>query len=328
MKVERAKRWVFTCQINKDNKYLPSYKKVENWLRQYSDDAIFQLEKGEETGRLHYQGRFTLRSARIYKTTTKQGSDSLKNQIDASGLNWKGFTFAVERDETKSKAYCSKSKTRIKGPWRIGTEGEYVGRDLGLPLRPWQQSLKDFVGCKASADLDRTVISVYDPKGNAGKSWWIKEMRVNHPDLRCFKLPLGSFDRTISAVCKRYEQYPSINCFCIDMTRTMGVDVSLQDMYAAVEEIKGGYLVDMMYGSGKEVYFDPPKIILLHNTDLEKEFQKLKEDGKQHLSADRYIFLQIKDRDKPLCWLGTRNFDLLHKYIKNVLDPKDSCYNT
>ena len=327
MKSERAKRWVFTCQINKDMLELPSKEKIECWLTKYSSDAVFQREAGETTGRLHYQGRLTLKSGRICKTSRNPKNDSLKRQLEEFGLNWKGFTFDIEHDEVASKLYCSKSKSRVEGPWRIGTDNEYRGKDLGLPLRPWQISLKEFVGIEGGPDLSRSVISIFDKEGNAGKSWWIKEMRVNYPDLKLFKLPLGNFDRTISVVCKRVKQNPDINCFCIDMTRTMGKDISLQDTYAAIEEIKGGYLVDTMYGSGEEVYFSPPKIILMHNNDLFEEYQKLKLFGKQNLSDDRYIFLEIKDRDKPMCWRSTQNLELINKYIPNIMNRTDVCYN-
>jgi len=323
----RAKRWVFTCQVNKAMKELPPKEEIIDWLEKYSSDAVFQLEKGENTGRMHYQGRLTLKSPRISKISRNSEADSLKNQLDNTGLNFEGFTFEIEADEIASKAYCSKSKTRIEGPWRIGTDGEYQGDDLGLPFRPWQNSLKEFVDAKGGPDLSRIVVSIFDKQGNSGKSWWIKEMRVNHPDLKVYKLPTGNVDRLLSIVCKRMNQERRIGAFCIDLTRTRGKDVELQDIYHAIEEIKSGYIVDVMYGSGQESTFPPPKIILMHNNDLFAEYQQLKKDGKQYLSDDRYIFLEIKDRDQPICWRTTQNLELINKYIPGVLRPNDICYN-
>ena len=81
MKQERAKRWVFTCQVNKDMLELPPKEKIECWLNKYSSDAVFQLEAGQTTGRLHYQGRFTLKSSRISKTSMSPKNDSLKRPL-------------------------------------------------------------------------------------------------------------------------------------------------------------------------------------------------------------------------------------------------------
>lgn len=70
--------------------------------------AIWQLEKGEETGRFHLQG---------YIRLEKKSRLSALKKIHATA-HWE-----VRRgSHNEAKAYCSKEDTRIKGPWHIGQD--------------------------------------------------------------------------------------------------------------------------------------------------------------------------------------------------------------
>ena len=53
------KRWVFTWNACENNK-LPSSDALQAKLNLIAAEAVFQLERGETTGRKHYQGRFQL----------------------------------------------------------------------------------------------------------------------------------------------------------------------------------------------------------------------------------------------------------------------------
>jgi len=71
--------------------------------------AVFQLERGENTGTLHLQGYTELTAARRYTY--------LKNR-------WPWFATAhFERRQATAEqaiAYCEKEETRIAGPWYVG----------------------------------------------------------------------------------------------------------------------------------------------------------------------------------------------------------------
>ena len=307
----RSKNWIFTIQVNEKMPSLPPETVVIEWLQKYACDAIFQEERGKTTGRLHYQGRLRLSGPRITKS-------AFKKQIEEFKMNFAGFTFAKEFDSASSNRYCVKSETRTRGPWRVGVDQEYLGKDLNYEFRPWQQSLAEFCRTEKTAETTRSVVVVYDRNGNSGKSWWVKKMRLDYPDLKLFKLPTGNYQQLMSIVVKRVHEHKQIGTFCVDLTRTRGKDLSLDDIYHAIEDIKSGYVIDTMYGSGKEGFFEAPNVIIMTNRDLHKEFSERKSDGKEYLSSDRYWFLEIVDRNKPIQWQSARNLELIRKYIPNV----------
>jgi len=322
----QSKRWVFTIPENVNLPELPPPAVVQAWLEKYAESAIFQKECGTKTGRLHYQGRLTVKGSRINKT----GKNGLLAQLKEFGINPDGCFFETEFGEAEqSLEYCSKTGTRVDengGPWRIGEGSGYLGKDLELELRPWQRSMLNFLQVPVeNNELYRKVVVIHDRKGNSGKSWWLKKMHVDYPELKVFKLPTDNVDRLLSIVVGTVKKHHKIGCFVIDLTRTIGKDISINDVYHALEEIKSGYVVNTMYGKGDIALFSPPKVILLTNDDLLKEFNEC-QDGKQKLSVDRYIFLEISNRDKPIRAVSHHNLDLIKKYIPNIEIKLDKRY--
>ena len=61
-------------------------------------------------------------------------------------------------------------------------------------------------------------------------------------------------------------------------------------MFAAIEEIKNGYVVDMMYGKYEEAILRPPMIVIFTNQEM-KYYKK-------YLSTDRWVrFVINSDKD-------------------------------
>lgn len=60
-------------------------------------------------------------------------------------------------------------------------------------------------------------------------------------------LPVSSVDRLISAVHILNNTY-EVDVYLIDLTRTQGEDQSYNDLFAAIEQIKNGHIIDVMYG--------------------------------------------------------------------------------
>ena len=60
------KRWVFTWNSD-EKRYFIEYFKLIRFLNEISKEGGFQKERGETTGRLHYQGRFELKGTRTGK---------------------------------------------------------------------------------------------------------------------------------------------------------------------------------------------------------------------------------------------------------------------
>ena len=71
----------------------------------------------------------------------------------------------------------------------------------------------------------------------------------------------------------------------INLTKTKGQNQSLEDMFAAIENIKDGFIVDTMYGKYIEAIFESPLILVFTNEKLDEHISKL--------SADRWLRLYI-----------------------------------
>jgi hypothetical protein len=71
----------------------------------------------------------------------------------------------------------------------------------------------------------------------------------------------------------------------INLTRSRGGGQSFKDLFAAIEDIKDGYIVDTMYGNYNECVFESPLIIIFANCSL-REYEK-------YLSKDRWLQLVI-----------------------------------
>ena len=72
-----------------------------------SDFTIYQLEKGSESGRIHLQGYCQLK--------TKKRITGLKKLHGTA--HWEASRGSLQQNID----YCSKSETRLDGPWRTGT---------------------------------------------------------------------------------------------------------------------------------------------------------------------------------------------------------------
>ena len=97
-------------------------------------------------------------------------------------------------------------------------------------------------------------------------------------------LPVSSVERRISAVTKLTREQ-EVDLLMINLTKTKGQNQSLEDMFAAIEEIKDGFIVDTMYGKYIEAIFNPPIVLVFTNERLDEH--------KSKLSADRWLRLHI-----------------------------------
>jgi hypothetical protein len=133
-------------------------------------------------------------------------------------------------------------------------------------------------------EKDRAIYWIEDTRGNTGKSWFQKWLRYGQKELVCKKLPVSSVDRLISAICNISEK-EEVDVYMINLTRTQGADQSYKDLFAAIEDIKDGYVVDVMYGKYREAYIKSPTILIFSNKSIA--------DFRSYLSLDRWVELRI-----------------------------------
>ena len=280
-----TKYWSFTWDTNVRQRHLPKEDQLVRFLNKITTEFVFQKEKGTIKQKEHYQGALTLIGARQSK---KQVLQIFEEQFK----NVAGLTLNKVYDKVALYAYVTKSEGRVSGPFYGGVNDMYDTTVAGTELRSWQKGLLDFLkfGLGDKVFRDRKIIWVEDQVGNTGKSFFQKYLRIGQRDITVRKLPVSTVDRLISAVTKIVKS-DKIDLFMINLTRTQGEEQSFKDLFAAIEDIKDGYIADTMYGKYNECVFESPLIIIFANCSLT--------DYEQYLSKDRWLPVVI-DRDREI----------------------------
>lgn len=265
-------------------------------LGQLAKHYNFQEEKGEKTGYLHYQGRFSLikkaRKPDLMKLWEKIGIMPIPNYLEpASGTPSKTYDYTN---------YGSKAATRIRGPWTDKEKPPFIPRQYRGKLDtlyPFQKFIFD----SALQFEDRIINLIFCPNGNQGKSTIASlcELYANGIDLP----PVNDADRLIQSCCDICiaKNVRSPSPIFIDLPRAMNKD-RLNGIYTAIEQIKKGKLYDLRY-TYKEWWIDSPQIWVFSNVEPELEM----------LSKDRWRVWSINDQKE------------LVKYAppKDLIDPLD-----
>lgn len=275
------KRWVFTWNSD-DGGFLPSAKKIVELLNKECSEAVFQLEAGSETGRLHYQGRFTLKGPRMGKRALLK--------LFGEVFNTKQLTIQPEISFNSS-SYCEKSDTRVEGPWYAGLQSYINTKEVKpMTLRDWQSQLLELMtGPLRSTLEDRKVIWIQDPDGGSGKSSFIRFLAMNEKKtgLAVEKMPFDRPDRLRSSIIKLSKK-KDVDVYMFDFTRTQGEETSLRNLFEVVEEIKNGYIVDVMYGNYNKAFPKEAMVIIFTNEDIN--------DHLKYLSNDRWQVFTVIDQ--------------------------------
>nr|UOF76688.1 rep protein [Cressdnaviricota sp.] len=254
-------RWSFTFnksdQIQQDDAqfgehyiYLCEYFSSQSWK------YVFQLERGNEGGRLHYQGHL--------KLGTKQRLGTLVKQLGGimPGLH---LTPDSERGSRNAEFYCIKrDDTYVAGPWYDSDfEIPYDGRDLitADSFHPWQSDVAAIIEGPIHPDK---IIWIYQPAGGCGKSSFCKFMYFH------FKYPQ-------LIVCKPADlmhlvtSMRSSKVYFVDIQRTLGLEQTMDSLYSAIEQLKNGYVVNTKYVTSIKC-FSKPHVVLFSNVrpDLTK----------------------------------------------------------
>jgi len=268
-----TKYWSLTWETNIKQKKLPNEEALLSFFDRVADECVFQYEKGAQKKKEHIQGTFTLSGARQSKT-------SVLKLFELTFKNVSGLTISSVYDKVAIKSYVTKEEGRTKGPFYGGKKEMYDNGMAACKLRRWQSQLfKIIIGPEQEALKDRKVIWVQDSCGNTGKSWFQKWLRIGQKQMVVRSLPVSSVDRLISAV-NIINKTQKVDAYTIDLTRTQGEDQSYKDLFSSIEQIKNGYVVDVMYGKYNEAIFKPPLVIIFTN----KEHDVFR----HYLSGDRW----------------------------------------
>lgn len=257
------RRWAFTRWIQEDEEW----ETVKNNLIETLGNTrrwVFQLEKGETCGKLHFQGRVSFKIAKREREC----------ELAMPKCN---FRIEVTENEEASTFYCMKSATKIEGPWsdKDQKKGE-VPWDLAkiTEWKPWQQSIIDSL----TERDDRIINVLIDEEGGIGKSKVFKHCLWNK--LAGLIPVIGDAKDIIQAVCSMGAR----DAYIVDFPRTGESDQHQQSIYKAIEQVKNGVVLDLRY-KYTELIMGSPVIWIFTNQMPDCKF----------LSMDRWRYWVVRD---------------------------------
>lgn len=264
------------------------------FFTEYCDRWVFQLEKGEESGRLHYQGRFSLKvKTRLTTLTSKKFFKEFHCHLSPTHVTDGNFD------------YVMKEESRVDGPWRDENGpkpapilNSVVMLDQGL--LPWQQTLFEMSQVYDS----RTIDIIYDPRGNIGKTVftrWMKHHGHAHRIPSSLQSSKDIMQMVMSVIRKRGER----KVFIIDFPKSI-THAHHANIWSAIEDIKGGFAYDTRYAYD-DLDFNEPRIFVFTNTLPPKTF----------MSEDRWRYWIVNVNTKEL----TRYDPAANDYWKNKKGP-------
>lgn len=255
----------------------------KTWSKEWGKAWIFQRERSEG-GYDHYQGYISLKVRR-----TVSAAKALLSRVSVLPMHFEPVSDNSRKSGTET-FYQTKPDTRIEGPWSDKDVEVYIPRQYRGYLErlfPWQQKIWD------SADIfePRKINIIVDETGCQGKSTLASLMELygrgyDMPPLNDGEKLVQSFADILIA-----KQDRNPRCVFFDIPRAMKQD-KLQGLYAAIEQIKKGKVVDTRY-SYKQWWFDSPQVWVFCNTWPEESY----------MSKDRWNTWTIKDRNlQALRW--------------------------
>lgn len=197
-----------------------------------------------------------------------------------------------------------KSDSRVNGPW--SDQKLYMGKDLPGTLWDWQEDVMN--RCMMEPD-DRTINYIIDLKGGVGKSKFCKYMSYHH---QAITLPWGRTGDLLNLVCKLGAK----NIYLFDLSRSKPQDWARDDISAAMESIKNGYIVNLKYETGVFM-MNPPHIWCFSN-----QLPNL-----TSMSRDRWVIWEIDDLRRLVVVSSSRIKELgrkLHRSRSRSPDRPDS----
>jgi len=263
MAKREVKRWHFTTFKTSARER----SEIIEGLRKYASKWVFQLESAPTTGSLHFQGKVHLSVA----------CKNPWNETDIPHIDH--WSIEVKDNDKTGWTYVMKSATRVQGPWTDASE-VWTPADWSLAtLRPWQEEAIRLLHHQSK----RQVLVVCDLTGSAGKTTFIKHLKVNYKAL-WVPSTLGTAKDIVRCVADLLErvELSTSHLICIDVPRGLTLQGALkwEELFAAVESIKDGMVCDDRYHF-KQVFFKSPRVVMMVNHNPPADV----------LSPDRWVYL-------------------------------------
>lgn len=232
------------------------------FFKDWGKKWVFQLERGDATGYLHWQCRLSLHTKRRIGELLQLTKDILP-----AGHHWSITSSTCHAGCNFN--YVMKADTRVDGPYKDSDyeEPPPLTRQLKSFLTedfyPWQQTVFDSI---AEAD-DRSIKLIIDTHGNAGKSIFCEFLEYKG---LAFEIPPM---RTMEDIMQCVMSIKDKKCYIVDMPRAMKKD-KLADFYSGLEALKNGVAYDKRY-SFKKKRMDRPQVVVFSNTEPDYDFMSM-----------------------------------------------------
>lgn len=293
MSTNRCCNWLFTL-----NNYTAE---EEAFLKALGDDYIKYMIYGHEiaptTGTPHLQGFMQLVKKQRRTALTKkfgkrysfrsmsQRATPLQNieycSKDATDI----YQFGQPQLQGTNKSQLCKAISECQTWWDV-LQIEHIESHMtyarevwnnkpiapqeGVVLRPWQQHIVDLVSQPAD---DRTIVWVYDPKGNKGKTFLAKFLMTNYGAFYCS--PGKSTDI--------FYAYNNQEVIVYDIPRSVDEEFC---NWGAIEKLKDGIVFSGKYQAGTKIRKNNAHVIIFSN--------RLPLEGK--FSEDRIKIIDLSDQ--------------------------------
>lgn len=184
---------------------------------------------------------------------------------------------------TNDKIHWEKSKGNMDDNIRYCSKEGNVIFSKGCPkpikvitnLYPWQKDIENII---LSEPDDRSIYWFWEPKGNIGKSQFIKYCVVKHKVLFCSG---GKHSDLMNLVSN--QNMDETNCVMFDIPRANEGNVS----YSALESMKNGLVCNTKYETCVKVFNSPHIICFANFPPAEKD----------KLSADRWRIVNLRENE-------------------------------
>lgn len=280
--------WTAPCEIDHEN--LEEIAIHTQYMKEELDDIAdlwcYQLEEGEETGYLHFQGRMQLKK-RMRRTAL--------SKIFGKKFHWDKTSGNCSRSK-KPFAYVQKEDTRVLGPWKSAKlNKKEVSEDpnAAIPREdwpfqvadiekyyPWQQRIMD--SAKPENRDKRTINILIDTEGAKGKSS-LKTIMT----LMALAEPLP-YMNNYKDIMRMIMCAPRRPCYIVDLPRALRKN-EMYNFISGIESVKDGYCCDDRY-TWKRAIIASPCIWIFSNVVPDIKM----------LSRDRWKIWEIEDKEDPM----------------------------
>lgn len=265
----RARIWAVTLNNPKEDDMTQWHRLLEDCVK-----YVWQIEEGKE-GTEHIQGHIVFKSARTWK--------SLCNKLPRAHIE-------KVRNVKASEEYCQKMDTR-KGEVHIKGFNKKI--DLKQKLleieysdvkwKPFQQKILDIIDGEVNK---RTVYWFWGKKGNMGKSFLAKYICLKYGAIIASGKTGDIFNQLLSWRLANEDEV-QLPVVIIDNPRSEYGHIN----YAAIEQLKNGFIYSGKYEGGQVFGLSPHVIIFANNEPEYKE-----------LSEDRLVVTNIEQNEDEISW--------------------------